>query len=99
MRTRAALGLRLVKGRSPSLTKSRRNAKLKFAAQNCVVEGAQRRGRRLQSRDTQKVFETRTSTFDEKKADDKVRAQSPSMVHETKYFVSKFENARKSLQS
>ena len=47
VRTRAALGLRLVKGRSPSLTKFRRNAKLKFATQNCVVEGAQRRGRLL----------------------------------------------------
>ena len=59
-----------------------------------MVEVAQRRGRRLQSRDTQKVFETRTSTFDEMKAEDGVRAQSPSMVRETKYFVSKFENAR-----
>ena len=49
--------------------------------------------REFQSRDTQKVFETRTSTFDEMKAEDGVRAQSPSMVHESKYFVSKFENA------
>ena len=49
--------------------------------------------REFQSRDTQKVFETRTSTFDQMKAEDGARAQSPSMVHETNYFGSKFEDA------
>ena len=55
--------------------------------------------REFQSRDTQKVFETRTSTFDQMKAEDGARAQSPSMVHETNYFGSKFEGAWNSEQS
>ena len=37
------------------------------------------------------------STFDQTKAEDSARAQSPSMEHETNYFESKFDFVKKKI--
>ena len=50
----------------------------------------------LQLRRSHRVFETQTSTFDQMKAGDKARAQSPSTLPETISFEVNFSFARKS---
>ena len=68
LRTRMTSGFHLIKGRSPSLQKSRSNQVLFLDGLERVVEGSTTFGCQLQTRALQKVDETGTSTLDQMKA-------------------------------